>query len=214
MPKIKIGVLISGSGTNLQSIIDNIENGNINGEITVVISNKKQAYGLERAKQKNIDAVYINSKNFESFDKFNDAIVEELEKHNVELVVLAGYLKILTDKFIGKYKNRIINIHPSLIPSFCGMGYYGINVHQKAVEYGVKISGATVHFVDEGADTGPIIIQEAVKVLSEDDAFTLQEKILKIEHKILPLAVKYYCEGKIEVSGRKVKIKGVEEWEH
>lgn len=211
MPKIKIGVLISGSGTNLQSIIDNIENGNINGEITVVISNKKQAYGLERAKQKNIDAVYINSKNFESFDKFNDAIVEELEKHNVELVVLAGYLKILTDKFIGKYKNRIINIHPSLIPSFCGMGYYGINVHQKAVEYGVKISGATVHFVDEGADTGPIIIQEAVKVLSEDDAFTLQEKILKIEHKILPLAVKYYCEGKIEVSGRKVKIKGVEE---
>lgn len=214
MPKIKIGVLISGSGTNLQSIIDNIENGNINGEITVVISNKKQAYGLERAKQKNIHAVYINSKNFESFDKFNDAIVEELEKHNVELVVLAGYLKILTDKFIGKYKNRIINIHPSLIPSFCGMGYYGINVHQKAVEYGVKISGATVHFVDEGADTGPIIIQEAVKVLSEDDAFTLQEKILKIEHKILPLAVKYYCEGKIEVSGRKVKIKGVEEWEH
>lgn len=211
MPKIKIGVLISGSGTNLQSIIDNIENGNINGEITVVISNKKQAYGLERAKQKNIHAVYINSKNFESFDKFNDAIVEELEKHNVELVVLAGYLKILTDKFIGKYKNRIINIHPSLIPSFCGMGYYGINVHQKAVEYGVKISGATVHFVDEGADTGPIIIQEAVKVLSEDDAFTLQEKILKIEHKILPLAVKYYCEGKIEVSGRKVKIKGVEE---
>lgn len=211
MPKIKIGVLISGSGTNLQSIIDNIENGNINGEITVVISNKKQAYGLERAKQKNIDAVYINSKNFESFDKFNDAIVEELEKHNVELVVLAGYLKILTDKFIGKYKNRIINIHPSLIPSFCGMGYYGINVHQKAVEYGVKISGATVHFVDEGADTGPIIIQEAVKVLNEDDAFTLQEKILKIEHKILPLAVKYYCEGKIEVSGRKVKIKGVEE---
>ena len=207
MPKIKIGVLISGSGTNLQSIIDNIENGNINGEITVVISNKKQAYGLERAKQKNIHAVYINSKNFESFDKFNDAIVEELEKHNVELVVLAGYLKILTDKFIGKYKNRIINIHPSLIPSFCGMGYYGINVHQKAVEYGVKISGATVHFVDEGADTGPIIIQEAVKVLSEDDAFTLQEKILKIEHKILPLAVKYYCEGKIEVSGRKVKIK-------
>lgn len=211
MPKIKIGVLISGSGTNLQSIIDNIENGNINGEITVVISNKKQAYGLERAKQKNIHAVYINSKNFESFDKFNDAIVEELEKHNVELVVLAGYLKILTDKFIGKYKNRIINIHPSLIPSFCGMGYYGINVHQKAVEYGVKISGATVHFVDEGADTGPIIIQEAVKVLNEDDAFTLQEKILKIEHKILPLAVKYYCEGKIEVSGRKVKIKGVEE---
>ena len=207
MPQVKIGVLISGSGSNLQSLIDNIENGNINGKITVVISNKKDAYGLERAKQKNIDAIYVNYKNYESFDKFNDAIIEELKSHGVELVVLAGYLKILTSKFIEEYRNRIINIHPSLIPSFCGKGYYGINVHEEVIRYGVKLSGATVHFVDEGADTGPIIIQEAVEVCYEDTADSLQQKVLKTEHKILPLAVKYYCEGRIQVDGRKVKIK-------
>lgn len=206
MPPVKIGVLISGSGTNLQSLIDNIENGNINGRIAVVISNKKNAYGLERAKQKNIDAVYIRQKSYETFDEFNEAIIDELKAHGVDLVVLAGYLKILTSRFIEEYKNRIINIHPSLIPSFCGKGYYGIKVHEEVVNYGVKLSGATVHFVDEGADTGPIIIQEAVKVSYEDTAHTLQQKILKIEHKILPLAVKYYCQGKIQISGRKVKV--------
>ena len=207
MPQVKIGVLISGSGSNLQSLIDNIENGNINGKITVVISNKKDAYGLERAKQKNIDAIYVNYKNYESFDKFNDAIIEELKSHGVELVVLAGYLKILTSKFIEEYRNRIINIHPSLIPSFCGKGYYGIKVHEEAVKYGVKLSGATVHFVDEGADTGPIIIQEAVEVDCDHTADSLQQRVLKIEHKILPLAVKYYCGGRIQIIGRKVKIK-------
>lgn len=207
MPQVKIGVLISGSGSNLQSIIDNINNKNINGEITVVISNKRDAYGLERARQNNIDAVYINQKDYENFEQFNYAIIEELEVHNVELIVLAGYLKILSKKIIEKYNNRIINIHPSLIPSFCGKGYYGIKVHEEVIDYGVKISGATVHFVDEGADTGPIIIQEAVEIKSDDTADTLQQKILKIEHKILPLAVKYYCDRKIQISGRKVKIK-------
>lgn len=207
MPQVKIGVLISGSGTNLQSLIDNIENENINGKITVVISNKKDAYGLERARQKNIDTVYVNYKDYESFDKFNDAIIEELKSYGVELVVLAGYLKILTSKFIEEYSNRIINIHPSLIPSFCGKGYYGIKIHEEVINYGVKLSGATVHFVDEGADTGPIIIQEAVDVCYDDTAEALQKKILKIEHKILPLAVKYYCEGRIQINGRKVKIK-------
>ncbi len=207
MPQVKIGVLISGSGTNLQSLIDNVENGSINGVITVVISNKKDVYGLERAKQSKIDAIYLNAKEYENFDKYNDAVIEELKNHGVELVVLAGYLKILTSKFIEEYKNRIINIHPSLIPSFSGKGYYGIKVHEAVIDYGVKISGATVHFVDEGADTGPIIIQEAVEVKSDDTAVTLQQKILQIEHKILPLAVKYYSEGKIQISGRKVKIK-------
>lgn len=207
MPQIKIGVLISGSGTNLQSLIDNIENENINGKITVVISNKKDAFGLKRARQNNIDAVLINQKDYESFEKFNDAIIDELKSHGVELVVLAGYLKILTNRFIEEYRNRIINIHPSLIPSFCGKGYYGIRVHEAVIDYGVKISGATVHFVDEGADTGPIIIQEAVKVSYDDTADMLQQKVLKIEHTILPLAVKYYCEGRIQVNGRKVKIK-------
>jgi phosphoribosylglycinamide formyltransferase-1 len=207
MPQVKIGVLISGSGTNLQSLIDNIETGNIKGKIAVVISNRKDAYGLNRARQKNIDALYIRQKDYESFENFNDAIIDELKKHNVELVVLAGYLKILTSKFIEEYRNRIINIHPSLIPAFCGKGYYGIKVHEEVIKYGVKLSGATVHFVDEEADTGPIIIQEAVEVGYEDTAETLQQKVLKIEHKILPLAVKYYCEGKIQISGRKVKIK-------
>ena len=207
MPQVKIGVLISGSGTNLQSLIDNIETGNIKGRIAVVISNRKDAYGLERARQKNIDAVYIRENDYESFEILNDAIIDELKRHNVELVVLAGYLIILTSKFIDEYRNRIINIHPSLIPAFCGKGYYGIKVHEEVIKYGVKLSGATVHFVDEEADTGPIIIQEAVEVSYEDTAETLQQKVLQIEHKILPLAVKYYCEGKIQISGRKVKIK-------
>ena len=207
MPQVKIGVLISGSGTNLQSLIDNINNNSIDGEIAVVISNKNHAYGLERARQNNIDAVYVNQKNYDNFEQFNDAIIEELKDHGVELVVLAGYLKILSSKFIEEFRNRIINIHPSLIPSFCGKGFYAIKVHEAVIDYGVKISGATVHFVDEGADTGPIIIQEAVEIESYDTADTLQQKILIIEHKILPLAVKYYCSGRIQISGRKVKIK-------
>jgi len=207
MPQVNIGVLISGSGTNLQSLIDNIEKGNIKGTIKVVISNRRDAYGLERAKKHNIDTVYIRQKDYESFEDFNKAIIEVLKAHEVELVVLAGYLKILTPQFIEEYKNRIINIHPSLIPAFCGKGYYGIKVHEEVIDYGVKISGATVHYVDEEADTGPIIIQETVEVADEDTAESLQAKVLKIEHKILPLAVKYYCEGKIQIEGRKVIIK-------
>lgn len=207
MPQLKIGVLISGLGTNLQSLIDNVEKGFINAEISVVISNNENAYGLERARMHNIDAVYINKKKYDSFEKFNDAIIEEMHSHNVDLVVLAGYLKMLSHKFIEIYRNRIMNIHPSLIPSFCGKGYYGLKVHEAAVSYGVKMSGATVHFVDEEADTGPIILQKTVEVDYNDTAEILQRKVLKIEHDLLPLAVKYFCEGNLEVTGRKVKIK-------
>lgn len=207
MPQLKIGVLISGSGTNLQSLIDNIEKGFINAEISVVISNKENAYGLERARQHRIDAVFINEKHYGSLEDFNDAIIEELRARGVELVVLAGYLKILSHKFIEAYKDKIINIHPSLIPSFCGRGFYGLKVHEAAVSYGVRVSGATVHFVDEEADTGPIILQKTVEVEYNDTAEILQQKILKIEHTILPLAVKYFCEGRLEVAGRKVRIK-------
>lgn len=206
MPQVKIGVLVSGSGSNLQSIIDNIKLGNINGKIEVVISNKENAYGLERARQHGIDAVFVHPKEFENMEQYDEFIIKELKSRNVDLVVLAGYLKILTSKFIEEYNNKIINIHPSLIPSFCGKGHYGIKVHEAAINYGVKISGATVHFVDENADTGPIILQETVKVEYSDSAESLQKKILKIEHKILPLAVKYYCDGKIEIIDRKVKI--------
>ena len=206
MPQLKIGVLISGSGTNLQSLIDNTEKGQIDGKITVVISNKEDAYGLVRAKKHNISAVFVNQKDYDGIESYNDAVIEELKKHGVELVVLAGYLKILSLKFIDKYRNRIINIHPSLIPSFCGRGYYGLKVHEAAVNYGVKVSGATVHFVDEEADRGPIIIQETVKVNFNDTAEMLQKKVLKIEHKILPMAVKLFCEGRLDVVGRRVKI--------
>lgn len=206
MSQVKIGVLVSGSGTNLQSIIDSINSGDINGKITVVISNKKDAYGLERAKQHDINAVFVNEKDYNNIESFNDSIIEILKENKVELVVLAGYLKILSSKFIGLYRNKIINIHPSLIPSFCGKGYYGLKVHEAAINYGVKISGASVHFVDENADTGPIIMQETVNVDYEDTVESLQQKILKVEHKLLPLAIKYYCEGRIEVVGRKTLI--------
>lgn len=207
MPKVKIGVLISGSGTNLQALIDNVEKGMINGEIAVVISDKKGAFGIERAKKHGIEAIEIDKKEFDDKNVFMKAIINELEKYQVELVVLAEFLSILSEDFIERFRNRIINIHPSLIPAFCGKGYYGQRVHKAALDYGVKVSGATVHFVDEGADTGPIILQEAVKVEEDDTPESLSARILKVEHKLLPEAVRLYCEGRLVIEGRKVKIR-------
>ena len=192
-----IAVLVSGGGTNLQSIIDAVEAGKINGQIKLVISNKEGAYGLERAKNHNIRAV---------FEKDEQAIIDIMKESQIDLVVLAGFLKILGPNFTKAFENRIINIHPSLIPSFCGKGYYGLRVHEAAVEYGVKVSGATVHFVDENADTGPIIRQETVEVLPEDSPEDLQQRVLKIEHRILSQVVADYCDDKIRVVGRKVFI--------
>ena len=192
-----IAVLVSGGGTNLQSIIDAVEAGKINGQIKLVISNKEGAYGLERAKNHNIRAV---------FEKDERAIIDIMKESQIDLVVLAGFLKILGPNFTKAFENRIINIHPSLIPSFCGKGYYGLRVHEAAVEYGVKVSGATVHFVDENADTGPIIRQETVEVLPEDSPQDLQQRVLKIEHRILSQVVADYCDDKIRVVGRKVFI--------
>lgn len=192
-----IAVLVSGGGTNLQSIIDAVEAGRINGQIKLVISNKEGAYGLERAKNHNIRAV---------FEKDEQAIIDIMKESQIDLVVLAGFLKILSPNFTRAFENRIINIHPSLIPSFCGKGYYGLKVHEAAVEYGVKVSGATVHFVDENADTGPIIRQETVEVLPEDSPQDLQQRVLKIEHRILSQVVADYCDDKIRVVGRKVFI--------
>ncbi|MBF1056960.1 MAG: phosphoribosylglycinamide formyltransferase [Peptostreptococcus sp.] len=192
-----IAVLVSGGGTNLQSIIDAVEAGRINGQIKLVISNKEGAYGLERAKNHNIRAV---------FEKDEQAIIDIMKESQIDLVVLAGFLKILSPNFTKAFENRIINIHPSLIPSFCGKGYYGLRVHEAAVEYGVKVSGATVHFVDENADTGPIIRQETVEVLPEDSTQDLQQRVLKIEHRILSQVVADYCDDKIRVVGRKVFI--------
>lgn len=192
-----IAVLVSGGGTNLQSIIDAVEAGRINGQIKLVISNKEGAYGLERAKNHNIRAV---------FEKDEQAIIDIMKESQIDLVVLAGFLKILSPNFTKAFENRIINIHPSLIPSFCGKGYYGLRVHEAAVECGVKVSGATVHFVDENADTGPIIRQETVEVLPEDSPQDLQQRVLKIEHRILSQVVADYCDDKIRVVGRKVFI--------
>ena len=192
-----IAVLVSGGGTNLQSIIDAVEAGRINGQIKLVISNKEGAYGLERAKNHNIRAV---------FEKDEQAIIDIMKESQIDLVVLAGFLKILSPNFTKAFENRIINNHPSLIPSFCGKGYYGLRVHEAAVEYGVKVSGATVHFVDENADTGPIIRQETVEVLPEDSPQDLQQRVLKIEHRILSQVVADYCDDKIRVVGRKVFI--------
>ena len=204
MSQVKIGVLISGGGTNLQSIIDHIKSGHINGKVVVVISNKKDAFGLKRAEKENIEALWIDRKAYDSGEEYNRRIIEGLKARDVDLVVLAGYLKVLSEEFIREYKNRIINIHPSLIPSFCGKGYYGEKVHEEVLKYGVKYTGVTVHFVDEGTDTGPIILQKVVEVKDDDNVESVKERVLKVEHETLPEAVKLFCDRKIKLDGRKV----------
>lgn len=194
---VKIGVLISGGGTNLQAIIDGCENKSINGEVKVVISNKEEVYGLERARNHKITAIC---------EKDENKIIEILKENEVELVILAGYLKIVSPKLVNEYRNKIINIHPSLIPAFCGKGYYGQKVHQGVIDYGAKVTGATVHFVDEGADTGPIIMQKTVEVKQDDDAKKLAERVLEVEHEILTKSISMFCENKLTVNGRRVYI--------
>lgn len=194
---VKIGVLISGGGTNLQAVIDGCENKSINGEVRVVISNKENAYGLERARNHNIKAIC---------EKDEDKIIEVLKENEIELVILAGYLKIVSPKLVNEYRNKIINIHPSLIPAFCGKGYYGKKVHQGVIDYGAKVTGATVHFVDEGADTGPIIMQKTVEVKQDDDIKKLAKRVLEVEHEILTKSISMFCENKLTVNGRRVYI--------
>ena len=194
---LNIGVLISGGGTNLQAIIDETKSGGINGTVKLVISNKENAYGLERARLSKIKAVYETDE---------DKIIELLKGNNIDLIVLAGYLKIITPKFVDEFRNKIINIHPSLIPSFCGKGYYGEKVHQGVIDYGAKVTGATVHFVDEGADTGAIIMQEAVNVEQDDDAKSLAKRVLEVEHRILKESIRLFCENKLSIQGRRVFI--------
>ena len=204
MSPIKIGVLISGGGTNLQAIIDNIENNNINGRIELVISNKEEAYGLTRSEKAGIETLYLDRSKFRSEEEYNLELIKKFREKDIELIILAGYLRVLSGDFIKEFKDRIINIHPSLIPSFCGKGYYGEWVHQCVLDSGVKITGATVHFVDEGTDTGPIILQDIVKVENDENLKTLKEKVLKLEHKLLIQAIKLYCEGRIDIDGRLV----------
>ena len=195
---VNIAVLVSGSGTNLQAIIDACEKNEINGKVKVVISNRKKAYGLERAKNHNIKALWI---------KDEDEIIKTLQEEKIELIVLAGYLAIVSEKLINLYENKIINIHPSLIPSFCGPGFYGIHVHEHAFNRGVKVSGATVHFVSTVVDGGPIILQESIDISDCKTPEEIQLKILNnIEHKLLVKAVKLYCDNKLKIENERVEI--------
>ena len=196
---VNIAVFVSGGGTNLQALIDACSNNDINGQIKLVISSKESAYGLVRAKNANIKGVYT---------KDETVILEELKKENIDLIVLAGYLAIVSDRLISEYENRIINIHPSLIPSFCGPGFYGQHVHRAAFARGVKVSGATVHFVSSVVDGGPIILQQAIDVSMANSPEEIGEIILKnVEHKLLVKAVSLYCDDRLEVINERVILK-------
>ncbi|MBR6395757.1 MAG: phosphoribosylglycinamide formyltransferase [Lachnospiraceae bacterium] len=198
---IKVAVLVSGGGTNLQAIIDRVKDKTItNAEISVVISNNPGAFALKRAEDAGIKNICISPKDFDSRDLFNKALITVLDKEKVDLVVLAGFLVIIPSEMVKKYKGRIINIHPSLIPSFCGTGYYGLKVHEAALSRGVKVTGATVHFVDEGTDTGPIILQKAVEVKEGDTPEILQRRVMEeAEWKILPEAINLIANGKVKL---------------
>lgn len=202
---LNLGVLASGRGSNFQSIIDEIESGKLNASIKLLIVDNPDAYAIERAKKHFIEYLYINPKEFSSKNDFFQKITDELKARNVELVILAGFMRIVRKPLIDVFKNRIMNIHPALLPSFPGL-----HGQKQAVDYGSRISGCTVHFVDEGMDTGPIIIQAAVPVSPDDTEETLSARILKLEHRIFPEAIRLYAEGRLSVEGRVVKIKRYE----
>lgn len=205
---LNIAVLVSGSGTNLQALIDAQKSGVIkNGRITCVISSKEGAYALQRAKQSNIKARVITKKSFKTAEEYNRALLLALREEKADLIVLAGFLSILGDEIIKEYEKRIINIHPSLIPSFCGPGFYGLHVHEEALKYGVKVTGATVHFVSSVVDGGSIILQKAVEVKRGDTPEILQRRVMEqAEWVILPWAVALFCDGKIKVNGGRAYI--------
>ena len=199
-------MLVSGGGTNLQAIFDGISQGTIrNAKVEVVISNNASAYALERAKNYGVEALCLSPKAYESREAFNRALLEKIDAYHLDLIVLAGFLVTIPAEMIRKYPNRIINIHPSLIPSFCGVGYYGLKVHEAALARGVKITGATVHFVDEGVDSGPILLQKAVEVQPQDTPKTLQQRVMEqAEWVILPKAIDMIANGEIILAAEKI----------
>lgn len=199
---IRIAVLVSGRGTNLQAIINAIHEGRIDGELDIVISDNPDAYALKRAKNFQINTQIVYYRQFKNKREYEQEILRHLHNHRIDLVVLAGYMRLLSPSFIREYRHRIINIHPALLPAFPGL-----HAQRQAIDYGVKISGCTVHFVDEGMDTGPIILQEAVKVKQSDNEETLAERILKVEHRLLPRAIHLFSQGKIQICNNKVNIK-------
>lgn len=205
---LKIAVLVSGGGTNLQAIIDGVDNGTItNAKIEAVISNNKNAYALERAQKRGIPNFCVSPKDFNSREEFNRELLKKLNACQADLVVLAGFLVVIPPEMIAEYKNRIINVHPSLIPSFCGTGYYGLKVHEGVLKRGVKLTGATVHFVDEGTDTGPILLQKAVAVEEGDTPEVLQRRVMEeAEWRILPKAIDLIANGRVRVEDHKTYI--------
>lgn len=205
MPRVNLGVLASGRGSNLQSIMDAIEAGRLNARVALVLSDKKEAQALERARQTGLPAIHLSPKDYSDREAYDGAVLKVLQEHYVDLVILAGYMRIVTPILIGPYRNRLMNIHPSLLPSFPGL-----HAQRQALEHGVKITGATVHFVDEQVDHGPIIVQAAVPVRDDDTEETLSARILEQEHRIYPLAIQWFSEGRLKVIGRRVIIEGKE----
>ena len=205
---LRIAVCVSGGGTNLQAIIDSVADGRItNAEIVRVISNKTGVKALERAEKAGIPSVVVSRKDFSDKDAFNKALISAVDEAKPDLIVLAGFLVVLPEKLTEKYTNKIINVHPSLIPSFCGVGFYGLKVHEEALKRGVKVTGATVHFVDAGCDSGPIIMQKAVEVQPDDTPESLQLRVMEqAEWIIMPKAIDLIANGKVTVEGRKVKV--------
>lgn len=197
---IKIGALVSGGGTNLQAIMDAIDNQGIDAKVVSVVSNKAGVYALERAKNKNIEACVISKKDFADSNSYEDALIKHFKDRNIDLIVLAGFMVILGEKFVNAFENKIINIHPALIPSFCGEGYYGLHVHEAALKAGVKVTGATVHFVTADCDAGPIILQKAVEIQDDDTPEILQKRVMEqAEWIIYPEAVRLFSENKLEI---------------
>ena len=207
---LRVLVCVSGGGTNLQAVMDAIDNKTItNTEIVRVISNNPGAYALERAKNHGIDAVCVSPKEYETRAAFHEAFLQAVDEAQPDLIVLAGFLVVIPEEMIVKYRNRIINIHPSLIPSFCGTGYYGLKVHEGALARGVKVTGATVHFVDEGTDTGPIIFQKAVEILDGDTPEVLQRRVMEqAEGIIMPKAIDAIANGRVQIADGRVQVKG------
>jgi len=206
--KKKIGVLVSGGGTNLQALLDAEKAGKLtSGTVSLVVSSKPGAYALTRAENAGVKGICVDRKAYESREEFEAALFAELEKNGIEVIVLAGFMLVLSDGFIKTYQDKIINVHPSLIPSFCGDGFYGLHVHERALAYGVKVTGATVHFVNEITDGGAIILQKAVEILEDDTPESLQKRVMEqAEHIILPQAAELLCAGKLKREGRRVSI--------
>lgn len=213
---LRVAVLVSGGGTNLQAIMDSMDSGAItNAEICVVVSNNRKAYALERARRHGIEAVCVSPGDYETRAEFNRALLETIQSYRVDLVVLAGCLVVIPEMMVEAYPNRIINVHPSLIPAFCGTGFYGLKVHEEALARGVKVTGATVHFVDKGTDTGPIILQKAVEVRPKDTPKALQQRVMaEAEWKILPKAIDLIANDRVRVEGHRVLIKEEKEGEY